>query len=266
MLDSPTRLTAMLNLLLLFSSCSLSHGSLLSPVDIGYDFNANTLYGSLGNFESFNLTVSSRQETLYWYAANSFSAPEHGGTHLDAPFHFYKQGWKVADIPLNRLLVQGVMIDLTAKVAGNADFNITADDLIEWEERYGPLPNEVVILINFGWASKYPDRLAYFGGTSNSDLHFPGVSESAANWIVKTGKVVGVGVDTPSVDTGVNKEFIAHRILLTNSIYVLENVALAKAILPPRNFKLAVMPMKIAEGSGAPLRLIAYPNTEPSSN
>jgi kynurenine formamidase len=77
--------------------------------------------------------------------------------------------------------------------------------------------------------------------------------------MAKSGKVVGVGVDTPSIDRGINKEFIAHQVLTAANIYLMENLALTDAGLPPRGFQLIIMPMKITNGTGAPLRIVAQP-------
>lgn len=82
--------------------------------------------------------------------------------------------------------------------------------------------------------------------------------------MVKSGKVVGVGVDTASIDPGRNTEFIAHQILNGANIYLMENLALANVNLPAKNFQLVIMPMKITEGTGAPMRIIAYPSNSAS--
>lgn len=92
---------------ILLSIFCISHvwATLLCPVDLGHKFDSKTLYWNLNT--QFNLTFVVRQEKPFWYATKFYAAPEHGGTHLDAPFHFNKAGWKVGDIPLDRLLVQG---------------------------------------------------------------------------------------------------------------------------------------------------------------
>ncbi|XP_046670993.1 isatin hydrolase-like, partial [Homalodisca vitripennis] len=157
----------------------------------------------------------------------------------------------------------GVVINKQEAAAADADTQVTVQDLLEWEEANGELPDPVAVIFDFGWAKKYPNRTEYFGivNGNESDIHFPGVSEDAAHWLVSTGKVVGVGVDTPSIDPGSNKEFMAHRILTAADIYLMENLALDGAELPARGFQLTVMPMKIVNGTGAPLRIFARPIT-----
>jgi len=91
-------------------------------------------------------------------------------------------------------------------------------------------------------------------------LRFPGLSKDAAQWIVDSGKVYGVGVDSPSVDPGSCMTYDAHGVLSKANLYNLENVALNGTILPPRGFKLIVQPIKIEGGTGGPVRILAFTN------
>ncbi|XP_025413965.1 uncharacterized protein LOC112686063 isoform X2 [Sipha flava] len=195
-----------------------------------------------------------------WYISESFMTSEHCGTHLDAPFHFNHDGWKLGEIPLERLIIEGVHLNVSQEVNENADFLLTADHLKQWEQVNGPLPNRCVILVNFGWAHKFSNRKLYYNnGTEVSSLiRFPGLSKDAAQWIVDSGKVYGLGVDGPSVDPGNSKSYDVHRILSKANIYNLENVALNGTILPSKGFKLIIQPIKIMEGTGAPCRILAF--------
>jgi hypothetical protein len=87
------------------------------------------------------------------------------------------------------------------------------------------------------------------------ELHFPGLSAEAASWLMQR-KVKAVGLDTPSLDFGQSKDFMAHRILLGANIPGFENVAGLEK-LPAKGFSVLALPMKIGEGSGAPLRIVA---------
>jgi len=89
---------------------------------------------------------------------------------------------------------------------------------------------------------------------------FPGLSRDAAQWIVDSGKVYGVGVDGPSVDPGRSTTFEAHGVLSKANLYNLENVALNGTTLPPRGFKLVIQPVKIVDGTGGPVRILAFTN------
>lgn len=63
------------------------------------------------------------------------------------------------------MMYAGVHINLSQEVKGNNDFLLTADHLIEWERVNGPLPQNCVILVNFGWAHKFGNLQSYYGAT-----------------------------------------------------------------------------------------------------
>lgn len=74
-------------------------------IDLTHPINANTLYWFKDKFE---LTPLVRLTDPHWVATNKLSTAEHGGTHIDAPYHFNKDGWKLGQVPLNRLfMVEG---------------------------------------------------------------------------------------------------------------------------------------------------------------
>lgn len=158
-------------------------------------------------------------------------------------------------------MFSGVVINVSEEVHGNGDYQLPVERLEEWEEKNGPIPEGSIILFNFGWAKKYTNENEYYGRENNesNSLHFPGISKEAAEWLVKTNKVYGVGLDTPSLDYGQSQDFIAHQIVLGKSIYIIENVALEGVNLPCKGFGLIALPMNIRYGTGAPCRLVAIP-------
>lgn len=87
-------------------------------------------------------------------------------------------------------------------------------------------------------------------------MHFPGLHPHAANWIIKNRKINAIGLDTQSIDFGKSQFFETHRILCSEDIPFFENVANLDK-LPAVGTTVIALPMKIKEGSGAPLRLVA---------
>ncbi|KAB0802280.1 hypothetical protein PPYR_04466 [Photinus pyralis] len=229
-------------------------------IDLTWPFNNVTI--SWGDGQKYEVT----KETIIdkpdgnWYAAKEFALAEHCGTHLDAPYHFAKNGWKVDEIPLSRLIVECVKIDLSEKTAklGHTS-RLLPEDLIEWERRHGPIPPNSVILAYFNWGQFYNDREKYLGANNSASYKFPALSPEAAQWIANTNKVVGVGLDTPSVDPGGTTTKMVHKTLAENQIYGLENVKIPKDY-PEKGCHLYVMPMLLAGGTGAPVRIISYLN------
>jgi kynurenine formamidase len=227
-------------------------------IDLTYSFDANTPYWPTAKPFHFQRDAWGVSPGGYWYAAGSYSASEHGGTHLDSPIHFAKDGAAVDQIRLRQLIGAAVVIDVTPAAAQNRDYLVTAQDLAAWEKAHGPVPAGSIAIVRTGWGRHWPDKKQYLGSDKPgdaSDLHFPGIGREAAEALLAR-KVKGVGIDTASIDFGPSKDFIAHRILNGAGIYMLENVAQVEK-LPATGATLIALPMKIAGGSGAPVRIIA---------
>ena len=197
----------------------------------------------------------------YYYAANNFSTAEHGGTHLDAPVHFAEGRHSADQVPLERLMGAGVLVDVSEQCARDADYQVTAEDFAAWEREHGRLPEGSLLLLRTGFGRRWPDRRSYLGTDERGPeavarLHFPGLHPDAARWLVRERSVKAVGLDTPSIDYGQSKLFESHRVLFERDIPAFENLANLEQ-LPAKGFHLVALPMKIKGGSGGPLRAVA---------
>jgi kynurenine formamidase len=232
-----------------------------SWVDLSHDFSTETIYWPTA--KPFALEVVSAQRTPagYYYAANNFSAAEHGGTHLDAPVHFAEGKHTADQIPLGRLIGPAVVIDVTAGADANADYRVDVAALEEWERAHTRIPDSTIVLVRTGWSARWPDKVRYLGTTKTgpagvAELHFPGIDSSAARWLAGERRVKAVGIDTPSIDYGQSKTFDTHQILMEQNIPAFENVAHLEH-LPATGSYVVALPMKIKGGSGGPLRIVA---------
>lgn len=250
-------------LLLLLAGCATADRSDISfdvVIDMTWAFDERTLYwpGSPTTFELEQLSFG-QTPGGYFYSANSFCSPEHGGTHLDAPIHF-AEGRRTADqIPVEQLIAPAAVIDVSAKAAADADYRLTADDVRAWESRHGAIAPGTIVLLRTGWGSRWPDRRAYFGDDrpgATDALHFPSFGEDAARLLVDERRAGALGVDTASIDYGQSRDFIVHRIAAAANVPGLENVANLEK-LPERGAVVIALPMKIAGGSGGPVRIVA---------
>lgn len=231
-------------------------------IDLSYDLSPQTLYWP-NNPTGFKLDTIFEGTSAggFYYSTYSFSAPEHGGTHLDAPVHFAKNGITADKIPLEKLNGNAVVIDVSAKAVNNRDYLITANDISGWEKKNGTIAENTILFFRTGYGKFYPDAMKYFGTDEKGvnaipKLHFPGIDSSAAAWIVAH-KIKAVGIDTPSMDYGQSKNFITHQIILGASIPGFENIANMDE-LPEKGAYIFALPMKIKNGSGGPLRIIAW--------
>lgn len=229
-------------------------------VDLTYAYGTDTLYWPTSP-SAFSLDVLSHGMTEggYFYSANSFCTPEHGGTHLDAPIHFGEGKHTADEIPLDRLMGPAVVIDVAAQAGADADYRLSAEDLAAWEAEHGPVPAGALVMLHTGWGQRWPDRLRYFGDDTMGDasnLHFPSFGEAAARILVEERGAVALGVDTASIDHGPSTDFIVHRIAAEANVTGFENVANLDQV-PATGAWAIALPMKIAGGSGGPVRIVA---------
>jgi kynurenine formamidase len=227
-------------------------------VDLSYVYDEHTLYWP--NAEGFRHRKDgwATNDAGFWYAAGEFASAEHGGTHLDSPIHFAEGRRSVDEIPVDALIGPAAVIDVSAQAAADRDYRATPEDLLGFEAEHGRIAPDTIVVIRTGWGERWPDALRYLGDDTpgdTSNLHFPGLSASLAELLVERG-VAGVGIDTASLDHGPSTDFIVHRILNAADIYGLENIAHAER-LPAVGATLIALPIRIAEGTGSPARIVA---------
>ena len=230
-------------------------------VDLSHAFNRRTIYWPTA--QQFRLTKVADGETEggWHYAANNFRAAEHGGTHLDAPIHFARDGNSADEIPLRKLAGAAVNVDVRAKANADRDYLVSVADLEAFEATHGRIAADTIVLLRTGWARHWPDARRYMGTADRGadavpNLHFPGLSEAAARWLVEQRRIKAVGIDTASIDRGQSTALEAHRVLGAAQVPVFENVANLDR-LPAKGFHVIALPMKIEGGSGGPLRALA---------
>jgi len=124
---------------------------------------------------------------------------------------------------------------------------ITKLDIISFEKKNGKIPNNVSVFFFTTW-QKNLNQSNYF--TEN-----PGLSLSAAKYLVSK-KISLVGIDSPSIDLGKDELYSVHHILSKNNILIVENLSNLNNILSTE-FNFTVLPLKIKDATGSPVRAIA---------
>ena len=230
-------------------------------VDLTHAFSEDTIYWPTDT-RGFTLTevFHGHTEGGWFYSSYDYAGGEHGGTHLDAPIHFAEGRQAADEIPLEHLIGPAVVVDVTAQV--HPDYLVTVADLEAWEAAHGRIPDDAIVLVRTGWDARYGDRTAYLGTDLTGpeavpQLHFPGLGEAAAQWLVDERDIDAFGIDTPSVDYGQSSDFRAHVVLYEADIPGFENLTNLGALRPAGSYIVA-LPMKIKGGSGGPLRIVAY--------
>lgn len=230
-------------------------------IDLTHDFSNETIYWPTG--EHFMLETEFQGETKggFYYSANKYSASEHGGTHIDAPIHFAKDGKTVDQISLDKLIGKAVVIDVSEKTLAEKDYLVSIKDITNWESMFGKISEDAIVLLYTGQSKYWTDVKKYLGTDKQglegvNELHFPGLDPEACGWLVDNRKIKAIGIDTASIDFGQSKSYECHQILLGSDIPIFENVANLDK-LPTKGARIIALPMKIKGGSGGPLRIVA---------
>lgn len=229
-------------------------------IDLTHPFDEKTIYWPTETGFKHEKGFEGVTEKGYFYSAHRFSAAEHGGTHMDAPIHFYRGRLAVDEVPLDQLIGPAVVVDVREQCRLNPDYEVQIEDFRQWERRWKELPAGSIVLLRTGFGLQWPYRKRYLGTDERGPkalpkLHFPGLHPKAAQWLVRRG-VKAVGIDTASIDHGPSDRFEAHITLFAANIPAFENLAGLEQ-LPARGATVVALPMKIRGGSGAPLRIVA---------
>jgi kynurenine formamidase len=190
------------------------------------------------------------------YYSRIFSTQEHYGTHMDAPAHFAAGAWTIDQIPVERLFRPLVVIDVRTQVSANSDYAVTVADADAWEREHGPIASGSVVIAYTGWDRWWYEQERFRNQQSDGLTHYAGFSLECAQFLVQSREVVGLGIDTMSVDIGATTDYPVHLFTSKLGVYHLENVA-NLASVPSAGATIVVAPIKLENGSGGPARLYA---------
>lgn len=198
------------------------------------------------------------REQIFNFAEHSFNLQqftvnEHTGTHIDAPLHFSEDGLSVDEIPVSSLIAPLCVVDIAARAAGNADTQVTPDDLKAWIAANGEIPDGACVAMHSGWGSKVDtDGFRNFDGEAQ---HYPGFHIEAAQMLLETG-AGSIAVDTLSLDFGMSPDFATHYAWLPAGRFGIENLANLDKV-PAAGATLVIGAPKHRGGTGGPARIFA---------
>lgn len=190
----------------------------------------------------------------------TFKFPGQFGTHIDFPGHFIKgaplsesYGVKDAAFPL-------CVIDLTEKVAKDPAYAATADDIIEYEKKYGEIPDGAFVAIRTDWSKRWPDMDALSGLAEDGSENFPGWSMEALKYIYETRNAAANGheaLDTDSSTEAAKAEDLAcERYVLAMGKLQIELMCNLDLVPPAGAILIAAWP-NITQATGLPVRVWA---------
>jgi kynurenine formamidase len=200
-----------------------------------------------------------RGPAWYW---NNIKCGEHTGTHFDAPIHWVTgkdhSNHATDTIPVDKFIAPAVVVDAVDEARANPDFLLTREFLLKWEEKHGKIPEGAWFLYRTDW-SKKTDNDEYLN-MSEDGAHSPGWDPDALKFLIEERNVIGAGVETVGTDAGQaptqDPMFPCHNMMHGSNRFGLASLCNLDQ-LPATGAVLITPPLKIKEGSGSPLRVLA---------
>lgn len=191
------------------------------------------------------------------YFLRKFSMGEHSGTHMNAPNSFYSGGASIDGYPPQSLVVPAIAIDIRDKSLVNADYTLTIDDVLNWEQQHGFIEPGNIIILYTGWQEKWDNQGAFFNRDDRGICHFPGFGKATTQFLLKERLIAGVATDTHGVDPGQDESFDVNKLVLKEQRIVLENLTSLEQ-LPAGGITLVIGILRLLGGSGSPVSVLAF--------
>ena len=194
----------------------------------------------------------------YW---NNLTFGEHTGTHFDAPIHWFTgkdlPNNAVDTLPVRDMIAPACVIDCSAQAAKDADFLLTIPVVEAWEKSHGRIPERNWVLLRTDWSKKgWRD----YANLKDDGAHTPGPDAAVMRWLVEERGIIGLGTETIGTDAGqaghLEPPYPAHHFLHGGGRYGLQCLCNLDQ-LPPTGAVIVAAPLKIQNGSGSPLRVLA---------
>ena len=172
------------------------------------------------------------------------------GTHMDAPAHCVPDGITIDQLALGDLIAPCALIDVSE--FSHENYSVSLKDIETYENKYGIIESGSFVMIRTGWEKFWPLPEKY-----RNNLVYPFIGAEAAEFLLKR-NVVGIGIDTLSPDRP-EDNFPIHRLFLGAGKYIVENAANLVS-LPAHGSFIIALPIKLRDGSEAPIRLVGLIN------
>lgn len=225
-------------------------------IDLSHSINSE-----IPRFHAFN---KSSVKTLYshddGFFAQEFCFTGQYGTHIDAPIHFVRDQRYLNDLDLKELAAPLIVINKQKEVEKNPDFELTAQDILTFEQEHGQIAEQSFVAFCSGWCKRWPDHDAFANKDKEGIPHIPGWSLDAIRFLVEERNIIGIGHETLDTDSSLayqkNGKLIAEYYILEQDRYQIE-VMNNLHLLPPTGAVIISLMPRIDGASGFPIRSFA---------
>lgn len=211
-----------------------------------------------------------KRETLYYYDegvgslgsgffAQQYTIVGQWGTHVDPPAHFARGLRTVDEIDVKEMLLPLVVLDVHEAVANNPDYTLTMNDIEQWENRHGPIPERAFVAMRTDWSKRWPDPVKMRNEDGKKVAHYPGWSMETLKYLYKRRKITASGHETTDTDPGVatsKDDYSLETYILKTNHYQIELLANLDKV-PEFGALVVVSFPKPRKGSGFPARVFA---------
>ena len=196
----------------------------------------------------------------YW---NTITLGEHTGTHFDAPVHWIT-GKDYANnttdtIPVGQFVGPACVIDCSKEAAEYNDYLLTREHVDAWEGEHGKIQPGSWVFMRTDW-SKRKGRDEFLNTDAEGNPHTPGPHADCVRFLANERDVLGFGVETVGTDAGAaggfEPPFPCHTLMHGAGKLGLASLNNLDQ-LPPTGAVVIAAPLKIVNGSGSPLRVVA---------
>ncbi|HZQ74747.1 MAG TPA: cyclase family protein [Burkholderiales bacterium] len=231
------------------------------------DFPSISLPPEMGQAWPFRIEEVSRYDergpAWYW---NNFSCGEHTGTHFDAPIHWVSgkdlPHNAVDTIPPERFVGPAFVLDCSEESKNDADFLLTVEWIRRWEKKHGRISARSWVLMRTDWSKKWDEMRdpSLYQNYDETGQHTPGPDVEAVKFLVNERDVLGFGTESIGTDAGqayhLRPPYPCHTFMHGAGRYGLQCLTNLDQ-LPPTGAVVVAAPLKIRQGSGSPLRVLA---------
>jgi kynurenine formamidase len=240
----------------------------ISLIDLSHSIHKN-----IPAWEPNKILSIEEKETFSIYSKHLYTLDGGLSTHIDSPLHFFKNGVDVSRIETKKLFVKLVLIDISEKCTKKHDYQLSVEDVLEYEQKFRKIKKDDFVVIYTGWSRFWTEVDKYRGAikkkipiekkrkeeesiTEENEymeiLQFPTVSEEAISILIER-DISGIGIDTLSPD--IDETFPVHKAVLGAGKLIVENLNDNLRLLPKQGAHLIISPLKIEGGSEAPTRV-----------
>lgn len=218
-------------------------------------------FGQVWGFKRERISHYDEQGPAWYW--NNFSCGEHTGTHFDAPAHWVTGKDYAANtvdtIEPRRFIAPACVVDASAEVAADPDWLLGVDFLQAWEARHGRIAAGSWLIFRTDWSRRVSDPAAFLNMREDG-AHTPGPTQQTVEWLIRERDVQGFGVETINTDAGQSYAwplpYPCHTLMHGANKYGLQCLKNLDQ-LPPKGALIFSAPLKIEQGSGSPLRVLA---------